>query len=184
MTPWGGELLEIEVATFDGKGEVQLTGRLGDWLKESARAALSCLRMRSERLGLASDFYQKKDLHVHYPGNPLKTDGPSAGLAMACAMLSALTDRPLRSDIAMTGEISLRGRVLAIGGVKEKLLAAHARGMKLCFLPIENKANLDDLPQFVLDTMEIQCVSSIDEVLPFIFAKENATPVEKTTDLP
>ena len=184
VTPWGGELLEIEVATFDGKGEVQLTGRLGDWLKESARAALSCLRMRSERLGLASDFYQKKDLHVHYPGNPLKTDGPSAGLAMACAMLSALTDRPLRSDIAMTGEISLRGRVLAIGGVKEKLLAAHARGMKLCFLPIENKANLDDLPQFVLDTMEIQCVSSIDEVLPFIFAKENATPVEKTTDLP
>jgi ATP-dependent Lon protease len=153
-------------------------------LKESARAALSCLRMRSERLGLDADFYQKKDLHVHYPGNPLKTDGPSAGLAMACAMLSALTERPLRSDIAMTGEISLRGRVLAIGGVKEKLLAAHARGMKLCFLPIENKANLDDLPQFVLDTMEIQCVSSIDEVLPFVFAEENSTPVEKTTDLP
>ena len=184
VTPWGGELLEIEVATFDGKGEVQLTGRLGDWLKESARAALSCLRMRAERLGLDATFYQNKDLHVHYPGNPLKTDGPSAGLAMACAMLSALTERPLRSDIAMTGEISLRGRVLAIGGVKEKLLAAHARGMKLCFLPIENKANLDDLPQFVLDSMEIQCVSSIDEVLPFIFAKENAVPTEKTIDLP
>ena len=172
VTPWGGELLEIEVATFPGKGEVLLTGRLGDWLKESARAALSCLRMRVEALGLEADFYQQKDVHVHYPGNPLKTDGPSAGLAMACALLSALTGRPLRSDVAMTGEISLRGRVLAIGGVKEKLLAAHGRGMKLCFLPLENKAGLDDLPEFVLETMEVRCVSSIDEVLPFVFANE------------
>ena len=139
---------------------------------KKVRAALSCIRMRKDEYELEADFYQKKDLHVHYPGNPLKTDGPSAGLAMACAMLSALTERPLRSDVAMTGEISLRGRVLAIGGVKEKLLAAHARGMKLCFLPLENRSKLDDLPNFVLESMEVRCVSSIDEVLPFVFASE------------
>ena len=124
VTPWGGELLEIEVAAFDGKGEILLTGRLGDWLKESARAALSCVRMRTEEYGLEPDFYQKQDLHVHYPGNPLKTDGPSAGLAMACAMLSALTGRPLRSDVAMTGEYLYGGASLRLVG-KEKLLAAH-----------------------------------------------------------
>ena len=184
VTPWGGELLEIEVASFDGKGEILLTGRLGDWLKESARAALSCIRMRTEEYGLEPDFYQKQDIHVHYPGNPLKTDGPSAGLAMACAMLSALTGRPLRADVAMTGEISLRGRVLAIGGVKEKLLAAHARGMKLCFLPIENRSNLDDLPDFVTESMEIRCVESIDEVLPFVFLQEKGSEAEKTIVLP
>ena len=184
VTPWGGELLEIEVACFAGKGEILLTGRLGDWLKESARAALSCIRMRAKRWGLEDDFYQTNDLHVHYPGNPLKTDGPSAGLAMACAMLSSLTGKRLRSDVAMTGEISLRGRVLAIGGVKEKLLAAHARGMKLCFLPVENKANLDDLPNFVLESMEVRCVASIDEVLPFVFIQENASDDEKRNDLP
>ncbi len=169
VTPWGGELLEIEIATFPGKGDIQLTGRLGDWLKESARAGLSCIRMRAGSLGLSDDFVQKFDIHVHYPGNALKTDGPSAGLAMTCAMISAFTDRPLRSDIAMTGEISLRGRVLAIGGVKEKLLAAHARGMKLVFLPLENQSKLEDLPEFVREAMEIRCVSSIDEVLPYIF---------------
>jgi ATP-dependent Lon protease len=103
----------------------------------------------------------------------LKTDGPSAGLAMACAMISTLSGRALRSDVAMTGEISLRGRVLAIGGVKEKLLAAHLRGMKLVFLPLENQSKLDDLPEFVRDSMDIRCVSSIDEVLPHIFVEES-----------
>ena len=184
VTPWGGELLEIEVASFDGKGEILLTGRLGDWLKESARAALSCLRSRADEWGLQPDFYQTKDVHVHYPGNPLKTDGPSAGLAMACAMLSSFTGRTLRSDVAMTGEISLRGRVLAIGGVKEKLLAAHARGMQLCFLPAENKANLDELPDFVRESMDIKCVSSIDEVLPFVFNEQKRSEAEKTIVLP
>ena len=173
VTPWGGELLEIEVASFPGKGELQLTGRLGDWLKESARAGISCIRMRSEGLELSADFYQTQDMHIHYPGNALKTDGPSAGLAMACAMISALSGRRLRSDVAMTGEISLRGRVLAIGGVKEKLLAAHLRGMQLVFLPVENQSKLDDLPEFVRDSMEIRCVSSIDEVLPYIFEEES-----------
>ena len=169
VTPWGGELLEIEVAALPGKGELVLTGRLGDWLKESARAGLSCIRMRQEILGLEGDFQSKHDIHIHYPGNALKTDGPSAGLAMTCAMISSLTNRPIRSDVAMTGEISLRGRVLAIGGVKEKLLAAHSRGMTLVFLPKENEAKLSELPEVVRNEMSIIPVSSIDEVLPHIF---------------
>lgn len=169
VTPWGGEVLEIEVATFVGKGDLLLTGRLGDWLKESARAGLSCIRMRVEELGLQADFHTKLDLHIHYPGNALKTDGPSAGVAMACAMISALTQRKIRSDVAITGEISLRGRVLAIGGVKEKMLAAHARGMKLAFLPKENEAKLEELPKYVREEMEIRAVSNIDEVLPYVF---------------
>lgn len=170
VTPWGGELLEIEVAKFAGKGEILLTGRLGDWLKESARAGMSCIRMRQEALEIESNFYNTSDIHVHYPGNPLKTDGPSAGLAMTCAMISTLTAKPIRADVAMTGEISLRGTVLAIGGVKEKLLAAYVRGMKLVFLPKENEANIDDLPAYVRESMDIRTVSSIDEVLPHIFA--------------
>ena len=169
VTPWGGELLEIEVAKFAGKGEILLTGRLGDWLKESARAGMSCIRMRQETLEIESNFYNTSDIHVHYPGNPLKTDGPSAGLAMTCAMISTLTAKPIRADVAMTGEISLRGTVLAIGGVKEKLLAAYVRGMKLVFLPKENEANIEDIPDYVRNSMDIRPVSSIDEVLPHIF---------------
>ena len=172
VTSFGGAVLEIEVAAFPGKGDLILTGRLGDWLKESAKAGLSCLRMRVEQLGLEPDFHTKQDLHIHYPGNASKADGPSAGVAMACAMLSALTGRKIRADVAITGEISLRGRVLAIGGVKEKMLAAHARGMKLAFLPKENESKLDELPQYVRDEMEIRAVSNIDEVLPYVFLSE------------
>ena len=137
VSPWGGELLNIEVATVPGKGKLILTGRLGDWLKESATAGFTYVRARSEALHLDSDFNETNDIHVHYPGNTLKTDGPSAGIAMATALVSALTGIPVRSDTAMTGEISLRGRVLPIGGLKEKVLAAHRGGILRLYLRLD-----------------------------------------------
>ena len=162
-------MLEIEVAILPGKGEVQLTGRLGDWLKESARTALSFIRSRAAEFGLAEDFHQQCDLHVHYPGNALKTDGPSAGMAMTIAMISALTSTPVRADIAMTGEISLRGRILPIGGVKEKLLAAHRRGMTMALLPKNNEKDLQQLPTIVTDSMQIKVVEHVEEALQHVF---------------
>ena len=146
MSPWGGELLNIEVATVPGKGQLILTGRLGDWLKESANAAFTYIRSRAEALRLDADFHETQDFHIHYPGNALKTDGPSAGIAMASALVSALTGIPVRADTAMTGEITLRGRVLAIGGLKEKVLAAHRLGLKRVILPRANERDLEDIP--------------------------------------
>ena len=147
VTPWGGSTLEIEVAVVPGKGKLILTGRLGDWLKESAQAGFSYVRSRAGLLNLDEDFHDKYDLHVHYPGNGLKTDGPSAGIAMATALTSALTGIPVRNDVAMTGEISLRGRVLAIGGLKEKSLAAHRKGLRVVLLPEANRKDIEDIPK-------------------------------------
>ncbi len=165
VTPWGGDLLDIEVAVVPGTGKLILTGRLGDWLKESAQAGFSYVRSRAESLGLDPDFHDKWDFHIHYPGNSLKTDGPSAGIAMATAMVSALTGHPVRRDLAMTGEISLRGRVLAIGGLKEKSLAALRGGIKQVLIPAENEKDLQDVPKQVLDGLEFTPVSHLDEVL-------------------
>ncbi len=165
VSPWGGELLNIEVVTVPGKGKLILTGRLGDWLKESANAALTYLRSRSEALGLDPDFHETTDLHIHYPGNALKTDGPSAGIAMATAMVSGLTGMPVRADTAMTGEITLRGRVLPIGGLKEKVLAAHRGGITRVLIPEENRKDLEDIPANVTDMVEIIPVSHMDRVL-------------------
>jgi ATP-dependent Lon protease len=163
VTPWGGEVLEIEVALTPGKGEVHLTGRLGDWLKESARAALTYVRSRAEGLGIEADFFQTHDFHIHYPGNSLKTDGPSAGMAMSIALLSSITGTPVRGDVAMTGEISLRGRVLAIGGLKEKLLAAHRKGMKDALLPFENQKDIEELPSVVKNELRLHLITHIDQ---------------------
>jgi ATP-dependent Lon protease len=165
VSPWGGELLDIEVAVVPGSGKLILTGRLGDWLKESAQAAFSYIRSRQRSLGLDPDFHEKYDFHIHYPGNSLKTDGPSAGIAMATAMVSALTGHPVRRDIAMTGEISLRGRVLPIGGLKEKAMAAHRGGIKQVLLPFENAKDIPDVPEVVTDEIEMTTVSHLDEVL-------------------
>ncbi len=165
VTPWGGELLDIEVAVVPGSGKLILTGRLGDWLKESAQAGFSYVRSRADSLGLEPEFHDKWDFHIHYPGNSLKTDGPSAGIAMATAMVSALTGHPVRRDIAMTGEISLRGRVLAIGGLKEKSLAAHRNRISQVIIPEENKKDLQDVPEQVRDSIEFTCVAHLDEVL-------------------
>lgn len=165
VTPWGGELLDIEVAVLPGSGKLILTGRLGDWLKESAQAAFSYIRSRQRSLGLDPEFHEKYDFHIHYPGNSLKTDGPSAGIAMATAMVSALTGHPVRRDIAMTGEISLRGRVLPIGGLKEKTLAAHRGGITRVLLPEENGKDIPDIPDTVKSDVEMVTVSHLDEVL-------------------
>ena len=165
VSPWGGELLNIEVATVPGKGKLILTGRLGDWLKESGNAAFTYIRSRAEALRLDPDFHENGDFHIHYPGNALKTDGPSAGIAMATALVSALTGIPVRADTAMTGEITLRGRVLPIGGLKEKVLAAHRGGITRILIPEENKKDLEEIPAKVLQAVEIIAVSHMDRVL-------------------
>jgi ATP-dependent Lon protease len=165
VSPWGGELLNIEVATVPGKGKLILTGRLGDWLKESANAAFTYIRSRAAALGLEEDFHETQDVHIHYPGNALRTDGPSAGIAMATAMVSALTGIAVRSDTAMTGEITLRGRVLPIGGLKEKVLAAHRGGITQVLIPEENRKDIEELPPRILQTVEIIPVSHMDRVL-------------------
>jgi ATP-dependent Lon protease len=165
VSPWGGELLNIEVATVQGKGNLQLTGRLGDWLQESGRAAFTYIRSRADALGLEADFNETTDIHVHYPGNALRTDGPSAGIAMATAMVSALTGIPVRADTAMTGEITLRGRVLPIGGLKEKVLAAHRGGITRVIVPEENLKDLEEIPPNVTAEVEIVGVSHMDRVL-------------------
>ena len=165
VTSYGGEVLEIEVTVVPGKGKLILTGLLGDWLKESATAGFSYIRSRADQLGLDPDFHEKHDFHVHYPGNAVKADGPSAGIAMATAMVSALTGIPVRSDVAMTGEISLRGRVLPIGGLKEKTLAAHRQGINQVIIPQRNAKDVPDIPQAVRDAVVLLRVEHMDEVL-------------------
>jgi len=164
-TEAGGDLLQIESTLVPGKGQLILTGQLGDVMKESASAALSVVRARTERLGIDLDFLQKYDVHVHVPDGATPKDGPSAGIAMATTLVSMLTRIPVRNDVAMTGEITLRGRVTAIGGLKEKLLAALRGGIKTVIIPDENRKDLTDLPAAVTRHMKIMPVKWIDEVL-------------------
>jgi ATP-dependent Lon protease len=164
-TEVGGDLLQIESTLVPGKGQLILTGQLGDVMKESASAALSVVRARTERLGIELDFLQKLDVHVHVPDGATPKDGPSAGIAMATSLVSTLTKVPVRSDVAMTGEITLRGKVTAIGGLKEKLLAALRGGIKTVIIPDENRKDLADIPKNVTQHMKIVPVKWIDEVL-------------------
>ena len=160
----GGSVLDIEVAAVPGKGELKLTGKPGDHLKESSSAVFTYVRSRAEALGIEVDFYDKTDFHIHYPGT-FGIDGPSAGIAMTVAMVSALTGLPVRLDTAMTGELSLRGRVLPIGGLKEKLLAAHRRGIARVLIPKKNVKDLEDVPAYILDALEVIPVDHMDRVL-------------------
>ena len=164
-TEVGGELLQVETTLVPGKGQLMLTGQLGDVMKESASAALSVVRARTERLGIDLDFLQKQDVHVHVPEGATPKDGPSAGIAMATALVSTLTRNPVRAEVAMTGEITLRGRVLPIGGLKEKLLAALRGGITTVVIPEENKKDLADLPKSVTQGLKIVTAKWIDEVL-------------------
>jgi ATP-dependent Lon protease len=164
-TEVGGDLLQIESTLVPGKGQLILTGQLGDVMKESASAALSVVRARTERLGIDLDFLQKLDVHLHVPEGATPKDGPSAGIAMATALVSTLTKVPVRADVAMTGEITLRGKVLAIGGLKEKLLAAMRGGIRTVIIPEENRKDLADIPKAVTQGMKIVPVRWIDEVL-------------------
>ncbi len=164
-TTVGGEMLEVECLTMPGKGTLQLTGKLGDVMKESAEAAFSYVRAHSADLGLADDFYQKLDIHIHVPEGAVPKDGPSAGVTMTTALVSVLTGIPVRNDVAMTGEITLRGRVLPIGGLKEKTLAAYRAGITTLIIPAENKKDLEEIPAYVLEQFTICCVEQISEVL-------------------
>lgn len=164
-TEVGGDLLTIEAESMLGKGKLTQTGSLGDVMQESIQAALTVVRTRAEKLGIASDFYEKRDIHVHVPEGATPKDGPSAGIAMCTAFVSSLTGNPVRADVAMTGEITLRGEVLPIGGLKEKLLAAHRGGIKTVIIPHENERDLEEIPDNVKGDLDIHAVKWIDDVL-------------------
>jgi ATP-dependent Lon protease len=164
-TEVGGEILVTEATLMPGRGRLTLTGKLGDVMQESAQAAMSWVRSRTEDLGIARDFNRRSDVHIHIPEGAIPKDGPSAGITLATALVSALSRVPIRRDVAMTGEITLRGKVLPIGGVKEKLLAAHRAGVTSIILPKDNEKDLADIPKNVLDVMKVYLVETMDEVL-------------------
>ncbi|URJ30829.1 endopeptidase La [Candidatus Blochmannia vicinus (nom. nud.)] len=178
-TEVGGDLLTIETACVPGKGKLTYTGSLGEVMQESIQAALTVVRARADKLGINTDFYDKKDIHVHVPEGATPKDGPSAGIAMCTALVSCLTGNSVKSSVAMTGEITLRGQVLPIGGLKEKLLAAHRGGIKTVLIPYENKRDLEDMPAIVVNNLNIHPVKQIDEVL--ILALQNAPFNHETT---
>src|SRR5258706_1858117 len=178
FTDVGGELLTIEALVTAGKGRIQVSGHLGDVMKESAQAALSYVRRRAKQLGLARDFYQKVDLHVHVPEGGVPKDGPSAGITMAQALVSALTGIPVRSSIAMTGEITLRGRVLPIGGLKEKLIAAVRGGIEIVLIPKENERDLKEIPPKIKRRLQIKDVAKMDEELQHALKFPDPTPLQ------
>jgi ATP-dependent Lon protease len=183
-TEVGGSILSTEVAIVDGKGKLTITGQLGDVMQESAHAAMSYVRSRAARLGIAKDFYRNVDIHIHVPEGAIPKDGPSAGITMATAISSALSKIPVRRDIAMTGEITLRGKVLPIGGLKEKLLAALRAGIKEAIIPKENEKDLADVPENIRGQMKVHFVENMDQVLKVAletplpdFPEEGAQPI-------
>ena len=173
-TAVGGATLTIEVSAMQGKGDILLTGKLGDVMKESARAAISYIRAHAEKYGIDEEDFEKKDIHIHIPEGATPKDGPSAGITMATAILSAFTSKPVRRDVAMTGEITLRGKVLPIGGLKEKALAASRIGIRDVIIPEENRKDVEEIPENVRKNLNFICVSDVDQVF--------ATAVEGLSD--
>jgi ATP-dependent Lon protease len=171
-TEVGGELLSIETLVMPGRGKLELTGKLGDVMKESMRAAKSFVRSKSLDFGIIPPIFDKKDIHIHVPEGATPKDGPSAGIGMVTSIVSALTGVAVKKDVAMTGEVTLSGRVLPIGGLKEKLLAALRGGIKLAIIPDENEKDLKDIPQNVKDGLKIVAVKHVDEVLKLALTKE------------
>ena len=168
-TQAGGELLYIEATTMPGKGNLTLTGQLGEVMKESAQAALSLARSRAEKLGLAPDFYENLDIHIHVPAGAIPKDGPSAGVTMTAALLSALTGQPVPRNLAMTGEITLRGKILAIGGLKEKALAALRADIRQIIIPEQNQKDLSELPPKIRRKLTFHLVRDMDQFLDLVF---------------
>ncbi|MEJ5236841.1 MAG: S16 family serine protease [Limisphaera sp.] len=170
-TPTGGDILHIEALRYPGKGNILLTGQIGDVMKESAQAALSLVKARAKELGIASDAFKDTDIHIHVPAGAVPKDGPSAGVAIFTAIASLFSNRPARADVAMTGEITLRGLVLPIGGLKEKTLAALRAGLKTVLIPKLNEKDLPDIPAEVREKLEIKTVETVDDVLALALSK-------------
>ena len=183
-TEVGGELLTTEVIVMPGKGKLTITGKLGDVMQESAQAAMSYVRSRAEQLGLSRYFYQKYDIHIHVPEGAVPKDGPSAGITMATAIISALLKIPIRKDVAMTGEVTLRGRVLPIGGLKEKSLAAHRGGIRTLIIPKENEKDLEEIPKKILKDLKIIFADHMDQVLKSALALEDPESLFKKKETP
>jgi len=184
-TPNGGDILFVESTRMAGKKSLTLTGSLGDVMKESAQAALSYIRSRADRLGIAPDFYENADLHVHVPAGAIPKDGPSAGVTIATSLASLLTGHPVRPNVAMTGEITLRGKVLPVGGIKEKVLAARRAGVESVILPRRNEKDLEDIPEDVRRSLRFTFVETMDEVLDAALeraAAERAPSAEETRE--
>jgi ATP-dependent Lon protease len=182
-TEVGGELLTVEAALMPGKGKIQRTGKLGEVMQESVQAAHTVVRSRSDKLGIPGEDFEKKDIHVHLPEGATPKDGPSAGIAITTAIVSALTGIPVRADLAMTGEITLRGEVLVIGGLKEKLLAAHRGGIKTVLIPEENVKDLVEIPDNIKNKLEIVPVKWVDQVLEFALERQ-PEPRKPASDVP
>jgi ATP-dependent Lon protease len=183
-TSVGGETLEVEVNVMEGSGKLELTGNLGDVMKESAHAALSFIRANAQRLGVAADFYKTKDIHVHFPEGAVPKDGPSAGVTVTTAMVSALTDTPVRRDVAMTGEISLRGRVMRIGGLKEKTMAALRHGISTVIIPEENLRDLEEIDQTVRSRLNFVTARTVDTVLDTALVRQHEMGAPVLTEIP
>lgn len=182
-TEVGGDLLTIEAMTMPGKGGVIRTGTLGDVMKESIEAARTVVRSRAKRLGIKSEIFEKSDIHIHVPEGATPKDGPSAGIAMTTALVSVFTGIPVRADVAMTGEITLRGEVLPIGGLKEKLLAAHRGGIKTVLIPEQNVKDLADIPDNVKNKLEIVPVRWIDKVLEVALERQPVALTDEETTI-
>ncbi len=173
-TSVGGEVLDVEVAVVDGNGKLELTGNLGTVMQESAKAALTYIRSRAGVLGIESDFHKNKDIHIHFPEGAVPKDGPSAGITVTVALISALTGMPVRRDVAMTGEVTLRGRVLAIGGLREKTMAAYRVGVKTVIIPAENEADLENIDQTVRKNLDFVMAENVDEILDTVLVRKNS----------
>jgi ATP-dependent Lon protease len=171
-TESGGEIMPVEVAVLDGKGNLQMTGQIGDVMQESGQAALTYVKSRAELFGIEPEVFERMDIHVHLPEGAIPKDGPSAGITLATALISALTGRPVYKEVGMTGEITLRGRVLPIGGVREKVLAAHRSGLKVVLLPEKNMKDLVDVPKKVREDLKIIPVTHMDQVVQIAIAPE------------
>jgi ATP-dependent Lon protease len=184
VTEIGGDVMQIEATLVEGSGKITLTGKLGDVMQESAQAAITYVRSRAAELGLAANFHKSFDLHVHVPEGAIPKDGPSAGITMATAMASVLTRIPIHKEVAMTGEITLRGKVLPIGGVKEKLLAAHRAGVTNIIIPKENEKDLAEVPADVLEALQINAVDTMDEVLQIALERLPSPRAEANLEMP
>ncbi|RMF70274.1 MAG: endopeptidase La, partial [Calditrichaeota bacterium] len=181
-TPAGGDILFVEATKMPGKGELLLTGSLGDIMKESARAALSYIRSKAKELGLEKHDFNKYDIHIHVPAGAIPKDGPSAGVTLFTALVSLLSDRRVNNTVAMTGEITLRGLVLPVGGIKEKVLAAHRAGIRRVLLPERNKKDLEDVPEAIRKELELHFVTDVDQVMKLALSDEPPKNVSKKAD--